>query len=318
MKMTRRILGFEEFEERPPVLLDIGASGSLPQEWKILGPFSIYVGFDPDRRELEAAYEAKRLFKKQHLLNSIVAEEKGIRKFYYTHSPFCSSTLPPDREKLRDWSFGDLFDVTETAEIEAVTLPEVLSGLSLDYVDWFKADSQGTDLRLFRSLGHLILQKVIVAEFEPGIMDAYVGEDKMHDVMAFMEGYPFWLSDLTIKGPQRISPRILKAHFGRLEQKALHHLIKNSAFWGEMSYLNAYKGKEMLSKRNLLLGWIFSSLKGQHGFSLELAQLGASLFDGSIFEDLKRDSIKSIRRNRWKLPFYVGRNFFRKTITGQA
>lgn len=308
--MIHRILCFEEFEEKPPVLIDIGASGALPHGWKILAPFSIYVGFDPDLRELNAAHEAKRSFRKQYLLNKIVAEEKGTRTFYYTSSPFCSSTLPPDKEKLRDWSFADLFQVTETAEIEAIALADVLSELSVDYIDWFKTDSQGTDLRLFRSLGHSIMRKVIVAEFEPGILDAYAGEDKMHDVMTFMEGYPFWLSDLTIKGPQRISPRTLEAHFGRLERKAFHHLLKNSAFWGEMSYVNAFTDKAMLTKRNLLLGWIFSTLKEQHGFSIELAQLGSSLFGHSIFQDLLNDSIRSIRKRRWKVPL----NLFLKVL----
>ena len=47
-------------------------------------------------------------------------------------------------------------------------------------------------------------KKIIVADFEPGIIDAYVGEDKLHHLMAYMEHEPFWIHSMNIKGPKRI------------------------------------------------------------------------------------------------------------------
>ena len=67
-------------------------------------------------------------------------------------------------------------------ELPALDIPSVLAELGLERVDWLKGDSQGTDLRLFRSLGDLA-SSVLVAEFEPGIIDAYEGEDKFADVL---------------------------------------------------------------------------------------------------------------------------------------
>ena len=314
MNMIYKVLGLREFENNPPVLVDIGASGAPPRQWRKIAFASIYVGFDADLRELDSTIKAKGQFKKSYILNNIVSDTKGTHKFYYTRSPYCSSTLPPLSEDLQDWSFTHLFEVVETAETEAITLTDVLRELSLDYVDWFKSDSQGTDLRLFQSLGDQILRRVIVAELEPGIMDAYAGEDKMHRVMAFMEGYPFWISDLKIKGPQRVRYQTLKDHFGRMEQRFLPYLLRSSAFWGEMSYVNTFRDKEMLTRRNLLLGWVFSTLKGQHGFSMELAQAGFSFFSDSVFQDLLKDSVLSIRKNHWKAPFRLARRIFEKVL----
>lgn len=35
-----------------PVLIDVGASNAPPSLWAAIAPQSIYVGFDPDKREI--------------------------------------------------------------------------------------------------------------------------------------------------------------------------------------------------------------------------------------------------------------------------
>ncbi|MBC8432916.1 MAG: hypothetical protein H8D96_13480 [Desulfobacterales bacterium] len=251
-------------------------------------------------------------FAKLYTVNKIVAEQNGEKKFYLTKSSDCSSALLPDETGLKDWSFQELFQVEKIAELQTVSLPTVLNSLSLTYIDWFKTDSQGTDLRIFRSLNPEIISNMLLAEFEPGIMDAYIDEDKMHQVMAFMEDYPFWLSDLTVKGPQRIRKENLKKNFSPLEQKFLSCFLKESAFWGEMTYINTFGHEKIRSKRNVLLGWVFCTLKRQHGFAMELAQMGKSLFREPLFQSLESESIRMVKQNYWKLPFYLLNMVFKK------
>ncbi len=304
MNLMDEVLSRPEFRDKPPVLIDIGAAGALNPEWKRIARFAVCIGFDADRRDLALLKKSRYKFRAFHIVERIISEKEGKKTFYLTRSPHCSSILMPDTKKIGNWSFSDLFQVEETVEHETVTLPRVLKKLSLEYVDWFKTDSQGTDLRLFKSLGSDIISSLIVAEFEPGIMDAYADEDKMHAVMAFMEKHPFWLSDLTIKGPQRITRKSLKKYFTRLEQRFLPGLLKSSAYWGEMTYLNSFDHKDMETRRGLLLGWVFCTLKKQHGFALELAGRGKNRFGDSVFDALKKETICKIRRNRWMLPFY--------------
>jgi hypothetical protein len=127
-----------------------------------------------------------------------------------------------------------------------------------------------------------------------------------------MEGAPFWLSDLKIKGPMRLRHQTLEEHFARIEQRILPYSLKGSAFWGEMSYINTFRDFDMLNKRNLMLGWVLSSLKGQHGFSMELARTGSSLFKDGIFQDLLKHSILSIRKSLWKALPRLARRILRK------
>jgi len=308
--IVSQLLTLDEFQKKPPVLLDIGASGSIHPEWKKIAAHSVCVGFDADCRDLDHITNNEFGFKKLYVTIKIVAVNEGKNKFFLTKSPHCSSALPPNYDRLQDWSFSELFQVEDIAELETVTLPAILKTFSLNYIDWYKTDSQGTDLRLFQSLGQKMISTLIVAEFAPGIMDAYINEDKMHAIMSFMEDYPFWLSDLVIKGPQRISLANLKDNFNKIEQRFFPCYQKSAAFWGEMTYVNTFERKEMLHKRDILLGWIFSSLKRQHGFALELALYGKENFDDPVFDDLKRESVRSIKRNRWKLPFYIAKKLY--------
>ena len=70
-------------------------------------------------------------------------------------------------------------------------LIDVLKELKIEKVDWFKTDSQGTDLRLFIDLEEEIRNKVLIAEFEPGMMDAYKGEDKFYKILESLDSQVF-------------------------------------------------------------------------------------------------------------------------------
>jgi len=306
MNIIDKILRLEEFKRTPPVFVDIGASGHLNKEWKKIAKYSICIAFDADDRDVEYVEKESSNYHRLVMFNKIVAEDSGKKKFFLTRSPYCSSVLRPNIDKLKDWSFCELFEVEREIEIESISLSSVLSKLSLDYVDWFKTDSQGMDLRLFRNLGEKIIPKVIVAEFEPGIMDSYVGEDKMHEIMEFMEKYPFWLDSLKVKGTQRISCKNYSAEFSKIQKKIINFSLKASAFWGEMSYINTFQEEATWNKRDLLLGWIFATIRQQHGFAYEISKIGQSRIGDPIFSTLERCSIGSIKSTIWrKLPFYI-------------
>src|SRR5450759_4752197 len=159
-----------------PVLLDIGASGAPPRIWDAIASRSIYVGFDPDSREMREISNGH--YQKAIIVNeAVVAAEANEVSFYLTRSPFCSSTLPPDPGALSDYLFSDLFAVERQAKVRATTFNSLFDRLGLSAVDWFKTDTQGTDLRLFNSLRPGIRDRVLAVDIEPGLIDAYIGED---------------------------------------------------------------------------------------------------------------------------------------------
>jgi len=289
--MIEKVLNHQIFVETPPVVLDIGASGPVPKVWDEISKYSHCIAFDGDDREFPASGQGIDAWKKYHRFKSLCsADEEGAAEFFLTKFPFCSSTLKPDEKALADWEFAHLFEVEEITSQETTTISKSLEKSSLHYVDWFKTDSQGTDLRLFKSLPEEIRKRILVADFEPGIIDAYCGEDKLHHVLSHMEKEPFWVHSMEIKG----SKRILRKNLGGEEEikKNIIKQQKDSPCWCEISYINDMKSSQLGLRENLL-AWVFSSILEQHGFALGIARKGSSSED-PIFGELYEYSLSNL------------------------
>jgi hypothetical protein len=276
------ILQSDCFEAQPPVLVDIGASGQLHDKWLWLARYSVGIAFDADARDFNADAKDPR-WRKLHLFGRLLAPHATeAATFHLTRSPHCSSALPVDTEALRPWAFHPLFEVERTVSLPAVDLPHVLRETGLARIDWFKTDSQGTDLRLFTSLPQEVQAGVLAADFEPGIIDAYRGEDKLHALMAYMDGLPFWVSGMTVKGSQRLGV-LNMPHLSPMQRAHPSSFYKTSPGWCEISYLNRLEGAQA-SERDVLLAICFALIQGQMGFASELARRGQALYANGLFE----------------------------------
>jgi FkbM family methyltransferase len=294
MGLIQHLLRRSEFESEPPVLFDIGASGGVHPAWRRLAKYSICVAFDPDDREMGVTRKKSSAYRECHVFNRAVtcgSEAKSV--FHLTKAPACSSVLLPHIKELANWEFADRFTIVDQRVVETIHVRAALEELGLNRVDWFKTDSQGTDLRLFLALGEPIVSKVLVTEFEPGIIDAYEGEDKLWNVLQRMDELGFWMSDMLIKGSSRIKKSVLSG-LSRIEKDYLVHLHRTSPGWAEVKYVNSMLG-EQFTKRDYLLSWICAVLGRQYGFAMEVARLGQERFSDPIFMELEQHCIRNIR-----------------------
>jgi hypothetical protein len=300
-KIINKILSRPEFLENPPILLDIGASGEIYQPWKDIAKYSICVAFDADAREIKYIEDGSSGYKKIYIYNKIVtALNNSEENFYLTKSPFCSSLLEPDMASLADWSFYDLFKVEKVTKFKTINLNQVLAGLKIKKIDWFKTDSQGTDLRLFTSLNSDMINRILVVDFEPGIIDAYIGEDKLGKLLSHMDTLPFWVEEMKLPKTVRIknaTKKVLTEKFGDQVNDKLNLILKSSPFCAEISFLNNFKATENFSKRDYLLMWVISYIRKQYAFALEIALTGEEKFNDEIFDELKNIILKEIRQN---------------------
>lgn len=305
MEFFDHILSLPEFAAEPPVLVEIGAAGGTHAAWRAIARHSICIAFDPDSRNMQVVHDESRGYRRLHVFPAAaVADDIHEADFYLTRSAQCSSLLKPDAAALGDWDFARYFDVERTARVPCLKLTKALEAAGVKRVDWFKSDSQGTDLRLFQSLGEPICRNVLAAEFEPGIIDAYLGEDKLSTVLKAMDRADFWLCDLRIRGTLRFSPHDADALSGG-EPARLSAVLRKSPGWGEMMYLNTFRGGPF-SKRDWLLGWIIAGLQEQFGFALDLAKRGKAATADRLFDDLAADTQRRIReRLRRGRPAYA-------------
>lgn len=312
--LLNKILSRKEFTDKPPVLVDIGASGCLHKAWKEIAKYSTCIGFDADSRETGFTENENKTYKKLYTFYKIVAEDIGEKNFYLTKAPYCSSTLKPNHESLKYWAFADLFDIERVVSFETIDIRGALKNLGIDYIDWIKTDSQGTDLRIFNSLGKAIINKIIVVDFEPGMMDAYFDEDKLYTLMKYMEDFYFWICDMVIEGTQRIKKETLDKYFNKFQKKYFWLLLKKSPFWSEISYFNTFHDLKNFDQRDILLGCAFAIIKGQYGFAIDLSLMGYQKFNAQIFKEIEIYSIRKIKGNSYKVLTYGLKRIFQKLI----
>jgi hypothetical protein len=282
--IIRDISNTEEIRQQPPVLVDIGASYGIHGLWKKIAGFSICLAFDADDREFEYLEEKNSSFKKLIKVNKIVVSksEEDTADFYLTRSPYCSSLLEPVSQSLSNFHYSDFFEVVDRKKMGVVDLPTVLKKTGIDYIDWFKTDTQGTDLRLFQSVDESIREKTIVYETEPGFIDAYKEEDKIADLLQYMESNSdFFLIEFKVKGALRMPKKMYdKIYKNGISSKIASHALKIAPGWAEVIYMNSFDSNEV-SPREYMLGWMFGTLTGHHDVAYVYAQNAIEKFGNS-------------------------------------
>jgi hypothetical protein len=161
-------------------------------------------------------------------------------------------------------------------------------------------------LRLFKALGKPIIEKVLVAEFEPGIIQAYKGEDNVAEVLAFMRSQGiFWLANCEVKGSIKMEKKAMEAIFKTpFWQKIAMFSHKKMAGWAELAYMHELPATQQYSLRDYLLAWVFAIILEQYGFALYITtQIQTYYPHEAMTMALIKYAQKQVRLNVWKGKF---------------
>jgi hypothetical protein len=280
-RQTAEVLRHPLLVERPPVIVDLGASGRDPR-WDALKSTSILVAADADARDFGSS-EGSGWLRRLAIASCIVPHSEPEANFYLTADPHCSSSLAPRSDALAPWMFADRFRVVEERRLPAVNLAAVLSDQGISSIDWIKLDTQGTDLRLLDSLPPDMWSRCAVVQMEPGIMDAYAGEDKLHDVLRRFDGLDYFVAELDVRGTQRFTPQEW-AQLPWFVRRWPNRVQRPAVGWAEVSFLRAYERESGLEPRDLLWTWLCAVTFSQWGHALHLSRLGTNAFADPAFE----------------------------------
>lgn len=309
--MIDTILKRDIFIQQPPVLVDVGASGGIHGRWKQIAKYAHCIAFDADDREMRVTEQSSSGFRKLTTINRIVTDKTEQEvDFYLTASPFCSSSLEPDLQALAAWPFQSFFAVEKKVRLKAVRLPDVLREAGVNHIDWLKIDTQGTDLRIFRSLPTEMQRQVLVAELEPGILDAYKGEDKLHEVMRHMQD-EFLMTSLQVKGVARVDAGNPYLH-SSVSRRALRAALPTTPGWAELTYMNLLRTET--GSRSFQLLFVFALVEQHFGFACEIARRGKNVTGDPIFDEMEAYALRRLSQVRFKWPFFALRNRFNRAF----
>lgn len=299
MNLIARIFAEPELQAAPPVLVDVGAAGGVHRAWRPIARHAVGVGFEPDARETAALTGAQRQFRRWifcSALASPVTPPDGKLPFHLTRSPQCSSMLPPDQAGLREWVFADQFEVLRTPAVPAASLTESLQRAGIDRVDWLKCDTQGMDLKLYQSLPAAWRQQILVAEFEPGFIDSYQGEDHVADVLVAMKAEPFWLAGLSPGLTPRGRSELMAAGRPAAIRPWLRRLAPPAPAWAGLQFLrDVSRVPEITDRRGWLLAWVFAIVADQPGYALTVAEEGRRRWGDPLFVEMVGASHRQLR-----------------------
>ena len=192
------------FHELGFVFVDIGASGSLPPRFEFLSSVADLLRFDPDAREIETVGGENG--RSVITINKAVVEDDRTEiEFYLTKSPFCSSSLEPDFAKLKAFEYVKLFEFEKTVSVPAITLELAAQEAGLESLNWINLDTQGTELRIMKSLPPPTIRSVVAVDIESSLYAHYHGADTLPEIHKFMVDSGFWIAETRSQSRTRIT-----------------------------------------------------------------------------------------------------------------
>jgi hypothetical protein len=299
----------ELFADKPIVLVDVGASGDPPADWRTISVMSTFLGFDPDMRELKD--DNSFGFRRFIMVNKAVLDSnEPFMELYLTAEPHCSSVLKPNAANLTNYDCDHLFEVEGKTRVAATRLDASLRSQGIAYVDWLKLDTQGKDLDIYGSLDEPTRARLLAVDIEPGIIDFYEGENTFAPAHARLIGENFWLARLHVQHASRIkrsTREVLKTRG-----------IEVARLPGSPTALEAtyFRSLEQLASvdaglREHACLWLFAMLSDRSPFALDVAVAVIEKFDKRLGELLLVETLSEIRSPRRRLAG-LAKNFPRK------
>lgn len=201
MTMLKRLLKRHDIDL---VLVDVGASIEVYPPFRPLIGAVTYVAFDPDSREYSHAFQETdgTVFLDRAVT---AAPDSETVRLFLTRNPTCSSTLRPNSLLTDKYLFAHRFEVVAEESVPAISLELMLEERGLERLSWLKLDTQGTDLRIVRSLSPSTMDRVMALDLEPGLESFYLGEDTFARTHDELRQRGFWLSDIRVVHAVRMS-----------------------------------------------------------------------------------------------------------------
>jgi len=194
----------DDYISSPITVVDVGSDGGV-HEIEGLAPYCSVHAFEPRQKSYEAlvngnkslvVYDGKNYGNISYYKYAL-AKSEGIYDLYVTKIPQASSLLEPDLDVARSVRGED--DETLVVEgrekVNAITLNKFVEITGLDWVDYIKLDTQGTELDILKGAGDFI-KKISVIRMEVEFVKLYKNQPLFDDCVSYLNDKGFRFLDL--------------------------------------------------------------------------------------------------------------------------
>ena len=172
-------------------VIDVGARNGVPSELARLSEFLNYVGFDADQQECQRLMAEQPgdngshrvlpyFIGKEGTVDFRLYDDRGTSSSYEIGGEYSAAFLdpPPHLERV--------------IALNAVPLDDVVDREHLDFPDFLKLDTQGSELEILRGASHTLAQTSLI-EVEVEFYPMYEGQPLFADVDSLLRSAGFEL-----------------------------------------------------------------------------------------------------------------------------
>lgn len=186
--------------------IDVGGAFGLPPHWRTFHGTVFFYSFEPHHESFE---QLKRHYAQSthpelyEVLPIALSGTGGTRTFYCTNEPTGSSILRPKKSDGGEYVLDSYFFPCRELQIETRMLQDVLDDRDEPTVDLIKLDIQGAELEVLRGMGKTRLNRLLLAELEVGLCQAYEGQQDFGKVDEFLRGHGMECFDVRVSRAYR-------------------------------------------------------------------------------------------------------------------
>jgi len=194
---TQHLVASGAFASEPLVVVDIGARGGFEQHWSFYGDQVKFVGFEADPEECERLNQ-QASNSRSRLFPVALHQDRGKKTFYVTAYPSSSGFYPVDMKQVQRFPDKVNLAVVKTLEMDTVDFDSFASENHIDYVDFMKLDTEGSELDILKGAIRFLKKSVMGLSVEIEFQQWHQEQPVFSDVDSFLRPLGFRLFDLAI------------------------------------------------------------------------------------------------------------------------
>lgn len=247
-------------------VLDVGSRGGVHPVLAAIAPLLDVVGLEPDQTEcqrLAATATNGHRFKSLRYLPYALGETDREGTLHLCRAAGSSSLYKPNRSLLDRFPDEHRYDVVGTVNVPIRSIDSLRQEAQLPrWLDFFKIDTQGSELQVLRGAAQTLRHQVVAIEVEVEFAALYEGQPLFRDVDAFLASFGFMLFKLR------------RQEWVRRALAARSYLSAGQVVFGEALYLRDPLGLpqgDMFQEAHHLEALILLATRFDlHDFALEL------------------------------------------------
>lgn len=182
------------------VMVDVGAAGDIPTEWKAVRAQILPVLFEPHQELAAALAESHRTsdpatVPPAQIYSCALYNRDTTLPVHVTRFSDCSSLLRPDPARLAGFAVAPLFEVVRQAEAACRRYDSLHAKEGAPLPDVIKIDVQGVEYEVLEGFGGL-LDHCVAITLETHTIPIYEGQKTIGDILGLMDRWGFELRRL--------------------------------------------------------------------------------------------------------------------------